>query len=130
MHWVVLLASAAMEAVWATALGLSRGFTEPLPTVVFIAGMLLSMWGLGYAMRAVPVGTAYAVWTGLGAVLTVAAGVLFAGDQAGPLKIFFLAGIIACVAGLKLADGKAASPAGQAARADPAQERASGPAGR
>jgi quaternary ammonium compound-resistance protein SugE len=120
MYWIVLLSSAVMEAVWATALGLSRGFTEPLPTAVFIAGMVLSMAGLGYAMRGVPVGTAYAVWTGVGAVLTVAAGVLFAGEQAGPLKILFLAGIIACVAGLKLVDRKSGSSGGQEAGPAPA----------
>ncbi|NKX54144.1 DMT family transporter [Arthrobacter mobilis] len=106
MHWTVLLASAALEAVWATALGMSNGFTEPLPTAVFFAGMVLSMAGLGYAMRGVPLGTAYAVWTGLGAVLTVAWSVLSGGEEAGPLKLLFLAGIIACVIGLKFADGK------------------------
>jgi quaternary ammonium compound-resistance protein SugE len=118
-----------MEAVWATALDLSRGFTEPLPTAVFAAAAVLSMAGLGYAMRGVPLGTAYAVWTALGAVLTVAGGVLVGGEQAGPAKILFLAGIVACVAGLKLVDGRpparpgggpdAGTEAGQAAP-DPA----------
>jgi quaternary ammonium compound-resistance protein SugE len=113
MYWIVLLASAVMEAVWATALGLSNGLSEPLPTAVFFAAMALSMAGLGYAMRGVPVGTAYAVWTGIGAVLTVAAGVLSGSEQAGPLKILFLAGIVACVAGLKIAEGRSGGgPAG------------------
>jgi quaternary ammonium compound-resistance protein SugE len=111
MYWAVLLASAVLEAVWATALDLSQGFTEPLPTAVFAAAAGLSMAGLGYAMRGVPLGTAYAVWTALGAVLTVAGGVLFGGEQAGPAKILFLAGIVACVAGLKLVDGRSGRPA-------------------
>ncbi|MCG2624848.1 multidrug efflux SMR transporter [Arthrobacter sp. I2-34] len=108
MYWAVLLASAVLEAVWATALGLSQGFTEPVPTVVFAAAGVLSMVGLGYAMRGVPLGTAYAVWTALGAVLTVAAGVLLGGEQVGPAKILFLAGIVVCVAGLKLVEGRSA----------------------
>lgn len=109
MYWAVLLASAVLEAVWATALHLSNGFTELLPTVVFAAAAMLSMAGLGYAMRGVPLGTAYAVWTALGAVLTVAAGVLLGGEPVGPVKVLFLAGIVACVAGLKLVDGHSAA---------------------
>src|SRR5690606_31851888 len=64
MHWLVLLISAVLEAVWATALGMSDGFSRPVPTVVFAVGVTLSMLGLGWAMREIPIGTAYAVWTG------------------------------------------------------------------
>ncbi|MFD1211344.1 DMT family transporter [Arthrobacter sp. GCM10027362] len=84
----------------------------PAPSIVFVAAMAASMAGLGYAMRSVPMGTAYAAWTGLGAALTVAWSVLFGGEQAEPLKILFLAGIIACAAGLKFADGRAGGKAG------------------
>jgi len=110
MHWIVLLASAVMEAVWATALDVSEGLTRPGATTVFLIGLVLSMAGLGYAMRGIGIGTAYAVWTGLGAVLTVMYSVLFSGEAAGPLKMLFLAGIIGCVAGLKLVDAEAERP--------------------
>jgi quaternary ammonium compound-resistance protein SugE len=99
-----------MEAVWATALDASEGLTRPAATNIFLAGLVLSMSGLGYAMRGIGIGTAYAVWTGVGAVLTVLYSVLFSGEPAGVLKMLFLAGIIGCVAGLKFLDGKAKRP--------------------
>ncbi|MET1155394.1 SMR family transporter [Arthrobacter sp.] len=105
MHWIILLVSAVLEAVWATALSLSDGLSNPLPTVVFCVAVTLSMLGLGYAMRGIPIGTAYAVWTGTGAALTVGYAMLFGGEPASALKVLFLAGIIGCVIGLKLVDG-------------------------
>ncbi|GAC1569563.1 MAG: multidrug efflux SMR transporter [Pseudarthrobacter sp.] len=69
--WLLLLGSAVLEAVWATALGLSDGFTQLLPTVIFAVTSTLSMIGLGLAIRSIPLGTAYAVWVGIGAALTV-----------------------------------------------------------
>ena len=71
MAWITLLVSAVFEAIWATALGQSDGFTRPVPTVVFPITLLASMLGLGWAAKHVPIGTAYAVWTGVGAALTV-----------------------------------------------------------
>ncbi|WP_336714204.1 DMT family transporter [Arthrobacter sp. USHLN218] len=112
MHWIVLIASAVLEAVWATALDYSDGLSRPGPTAVFLVAVVLSMTGLGYAMRGIGIGTAYAVWTGLGAVLTVLYAVLFSGEPAGLLKLLFLAGIIGCVIGLKLVDGKAGGKPG------------------
>lgn len=106
MHWVVLIISAVLEAVWATALGHSDGFSRPGATAVFLVAAVLSMAGLGYAMRGIGIGTAYAVWTGLGAVLTVLYSVLFSGEHASILKMLFLAGIIGCVIGLKFVDSK------------------------
>ncbi|MEU4394306.1 multidrug efflux SMR transporter [Kribbella sp. NPDC023855] len=102
MAWLVLVISGALEAVWATALGKSEGFSKLVPTVVFFVALALSMGGLAFAMRDLPVGTSYAVWVGIGAVLTVAYAMAFDGEPASVLKIFFLAGIIACVFGLKL----------------------------
>ena len=102
MYWPVLIASAVLEAVWATALGYSAGFSQPLPTVVFFVALAGSMAGLAYAMRGIPIGTAYAIWTGLGAALTVTYAIIFGGESASVLKVLFLAGIIACVVGLKL----------------------------
>lgn len=101
MAWVILLISAVFEAVWATALGASEGFTRPWPTVVFAVFVVLSMAGLAAAMRSIPIGTAYAVWTGLGAVLTVAWAVVTGTEPLSPLKAVFLVGIIGCATGLK-----------------------------
>jgi len=102
MAWILLVLSGIMEAVWATALGKSDGFTKLTPTLVFIGGLTLSMAGLAYAMRTLPVGTSYAVWVGIGAVLTVAYAMVFDGESASPLKILMLLGIVGCVIGLKV----------------------------
>ncbi len=100
-----------MEAVWATALGESDGLTEPTSSLIFFVALAISMAGLSYAMRGIPVGTAYAVWTGLGAVLTVAYAVMFDGEAVSVLKVLFLAGIVACVIGLKFVDSHEARTA-------------------
>jgi quaternary ammonium compound-resistance protein SugE len=102
MDWIVLVVSGCMEAVWATALGKSEGFHRLGPSAVFGVAILLSMGGLAYALRTLPVGTAYAVWVGIGAVLTVAYGMVFDGEAASAAKVLLLAGIVGCVIGLKL----------------------------
>jgi len=102
MGWIVLVISAVFEAIWATALGRSEGFTQPVPTVVFFVGVVISMIGLGYAMRSIPISTAYAVWVGIGAALTVGFAMITGEETASALKIVFLLGIIGCVIGLKL----------------------------
>jgi quaternary ammonium compound-resistance protein SugE len=102
MAWIVLVLSGIMEAVWATALGKSDGFTKLTPTLIFIGGLILSMAGLAWAMRTLPIGTSYAVWVGIGAVLTVAYAMVFDGESASPLKILMLLGIVGCVIGLKV----------------------------
>jgi quaternary ammonium compound-resistance protein SugE len=102
MPWIVLLASAVLEAVWATALGASDGFSAPLPTVVFAVALVASMLGLGYAAKHIPISTAYAIWTGAGAALTVAWGMLTGAEAVTVLRVVFLAGIVGCVIGLKL----------------------------
>jgi quaternary ammonium compound-resistance protein SugE len=101
MEWVILVLSGVLEAVWATALGRSRNFRRLWPTVTFFAAMTASMAGLAYAMTAIPVGTAYAVWVGIGAVLTAAYAMVFGGERASVAKVLLLLGIIGCVAGLK-----------------------------
>ncbi|MEV7663374.1 multidrug efflux SMR transporter [Paenarthrobacter sp. NPDC089316] len=101
VFWLILLASAILEAVWATALGLSNGFTQPLPTVVFAITAVLSMLGLGIAVKRIPLGTAYAVWVGIGAALTVGWAMITGVESASPLKLLFIAGIVGCAAGLK-----------------------------
>ena len=110
VSWLVLLASAVLEAVWATALGLSDGLTRPLPTVVFAVTAALSMLGLGLAIRSIPLGTAYAVWVGIGAALTVGWAMATGTEPFSVVKLLFIAGIVGCAAGLK------ALPAGKAGR--------------
>jgi quaternary ammonium compound-resistance protein SugE len=102
MSWLVLVLSGVLEAVWATALGRSEGFTRLTPSLVFAGAMVLSMVGLAYAMRELPVGTAYAVWVGIGAVLTVAIAMATGEEAVSALKVLLLAGIVGCVLGLKL----------------------------
>ncbi|WP_284983118.1 multidrug efflux SMR transporter [Arthrobacter sp. efr-133-TYG-118] len=99
--WAILLVSAVLEAVWATALGLSDGFSQALPTVVFAVTASLSMIGLGIAVKRIPLGTAYAVWVGIGAALTVGWAMATGVEPASPLKLLFIAGIVGCAAGLK-----------------------------
>lgn len=101
MAWVVLVLSGGFEAVWATAMGRSEGFTRLWPTVVFGIALVVSMAGLAYAMRELPVGTAYAVWVGLGASLTVVSAMATGAEPASAMKVLFLAMIIGGVVGLK-----------------------------
>ncbi|PFG39676.1 quaternary ammonium compound-resistance protein SugE [Georgenia soli] len=105
MAWIILLVSALFEAVWATALGMADGFTEPVPTVVFFVALTLSMLGLGRAVRDIPIGTAYAVWTGVGAALTVTYAMATGTESISVGKVVFITGIIAAVIGLKLVPG-------------------------
>ncbi|WP_349826602.1 DMT family transporter [Brevibacterium litoralis] len=125
MPWLVLVISGVLEAVWATALGASETFTRPGPTLVFALGLVASMVGLGWAMRSIPVGTAYAVWTGIGAALTVLWAVATGTESLSPLKALFLAGIVGAVIGLKLVPsavgGTADGPGPVDGTADPAE---------
>jgi quaternary ammonium compound-resistance protein SugE len=101
MSWVVLVLSGVLEAVWATALGRSDGLTRPGPAAVFLVALLLSMAGLAFAMRELPVGTAYAVWVGIGAVLTVGYAMWTGEEPVSALRLLLLLGIVGCVVGLK-----------------------------
>ena len=103
MAWVVLVLSGVLEAVWAVALGRSEGFTRLAPSVVFLVGIVLSMAGLAYALRTLPVGTGYAVWVGVGAALTVAYGMASGAESVTAVKVLLLVGLVGCVVGLKLA---------------------------
>ena len=102
MSWFVLVLSGVLEAVWAVALGRSEGFSRVVPTVVFGVALLLSMGGLAYAMRELPTGTAYAVWVGIGATLTVAYGMISGTEPVSVLRVQLLGMIVAGVIGLKL----------------------------
>lgn len=102
--WALLGVSGLLEAVWATSLGASEGFSRLGPSVLFGVSLTLSMLTLARAARVVPMGTAYAVWTGIGAVLTVAWAGGTGQEEISWLKALFLAGIVACVVGLHAAD--------------------------
>lgn len=102
MAWPVLIVSAVFEAVWATALGLSDGFAEPVATLVFAVALVLSMGGLAVAVTRIPIGTAYAVWVGIGAALTVTYAMATGAESVSIGKIVFIAGIVGAVVGLKL----------------------------
>lgn len=102
MRWLILILSGVLEAVWATALGASNGLSRWLPAVVFVLALAASMLGLGWAARRIPIGTAYAVWTGIGAALTVVWAMLTGAETISWLKVACLIGIIAAVVGLRL----------------------------
>ncbi|MBS4104207.1 DMT family transporter [Tsukamurella paurometabola] len=103
MAWIVLVVSGVLEAVWATALGKSEGFSKLTPSIVFGVALVASMAGLAYAMRDLPTGTAYAVWVGIGATLTVVYGMATGEESASLIKIVCILAIVGGVIGLKLA---------------------------
>lgn len=102
MAWFVLIVSAVFEAVWATALGQSAGFTLPVPTAVFAVALVISMIGLGWAAKHIPIGTSYAVWVGIGAALTVTWAIATGAEAFSIAKVVCIAAIIGAVVGLKL----------------------------
>lgn len=99
---MILLASGVLEAVWATALGNSNGLRKLKPTLVFVVASLASLYGLSVAMIAIPVGTAYAVWTATGATLTVVWAMVRGTEPATLKRVLLLVGIVTCVVGLKV----------------------------
>ena len=102
MAWLVLVASGVLEAVWATAMDRSDGFSRLLPSLIFAVSLLFSMAGLAFAMRSLPTGTSYAVWVGVGAVLTVGYAMMTGDETASPVKVLLIAGVVGCIAGLKV----------------------------
>ena len=105
MAWVILIVSGLLEAVWATALGKSEGFTKLWPSVIFFVALVLSMGGLAWAMRDISTGTAYAVWVGIGAALTVIWAMVTGDADVSWVKLALIAGLVGCVVGLKFVDG-------------------------
>ena len=107
MSWIILIASGVFEAVWATALGKSDGLTKLWPSIVFFGALVVSMFGLAWAMKDIPTGTAYAVWVGGGASLTVIWAMITGDTDISWVRILLLMGLIGCIVGLKLVDGDA-----------------------
>lgn len=102
MAWVYLLIAGIFEIVWAMGLKYSYGFTKLWPSVITLAGMAVSFWLLSLATKTLPIGTAYAIWTGIGALGTVLLGIFLLGEPVGALRIVFLGLIVAGIVGLKM----------------------------
>jgi quaternary ammonium compound-resistance protein SugE len=102
MTWIVLIVAGILEIGWAIGLKYTDGFTRVVPTVLTVLAMILSMGLLGLAVRSLPVGTAYAVWTGIGTIGTVAFGIFVFGEPASFLRLFCVGLILAGIVGLKL----------------------------
>ena len=122
MAWVVLFVAGLFETGWAVALKYSEGFTRPWPTVWAALSMVASVGLLGVALRTLPLGTAYAVWTGIGTVGTVVLGIALFGEGAGGLRLAFVGLILAGIAGLALLPEEGRPP-----RRDVAEAAASTP---
>jgi quaternary ammonium compound-resistance protein SugE len=104
--WLILLIASLFEISWAIGLKYSHGFTRPLPSVVTVVGLVMSVALLALAARTLPIGTAYAVWTGIGAAGTAILGLWLFGEPATPARLACIALIILGVIGLKIAGGE------------------------
>ena len=102
MSWIILFIAGLLEVVWAIGLTCTHGFTRLTPSVITVSAMIVSIVLLSWAMRSLPVGTAYAVWTGIGAVGAAITGMLLLGESASLARIASLALIVAGIIGLKL----------------------------
>lgn len=101
MHWIYLIAAGLLEIGWAIGLKYTQGFTRLGPTILTVVGMIGSMVLLALALRTIPVGTGYAIWTGIGAVGTAIFGMVLFAEPATPSRILFLSMIIIGILGLK-----------------------------
>ncbi|MGL5999730.1 MAG: quaternary ammonium compound efflux SMR transporter SugE [Pseudomonas proteolytica] len=102
MSWVILFFAGLFEVGWAVGLKYTDGFSKPMPTALTIAAMAVSLGLLGLAMKELPLGTAYAIWTGVGAVGTVIAGIILFGESMALFRLASVALIIAGLIGLKV----------------------------
>ncbi|MBB4863950.1 quaternary ammonium compound-resistance protein SugE [Pseudomonas nitritireducens] len=102
MSWIILFVAGLFEVGWAVGLKYTEGFTRPIPTALTILAIITSMGLLGLAMRNLPLGTAYAIWTGVGAVGTVIVGIVLFGESMAPMRIISVLLILCGLVGLKL----------------------------
>lgn len=102
MAWIYLLLAGLTEIGWAVGLKYTEGFSKPIPSVLTVLSMMLSLGLLGFALRSLPLGSAYAIWTGIGTVGTVIFGIAFLGESFSVAKIACVALIVAGIVGLKL----------------------------
>lgn len=101
MSWTYLFIAGVLEIIWAIGLKYAAGFTKPVASAVTIAAMIASVWFLALALRSIPVGTGYAVWTGIGAVGTAILGIVLFAESAQPARLLCIALIVAGIVGLK-----------------------------
>jgi len=104
VSWIILFFAGLFEVGWAVGLKYTEGFTRPLPTLLTVTAMLVSLGLLGLAMKELPLGTAYAIWTGIGAVGTVIAGIILFGESMALLRLLSVALIICGLIGLKVSN--------------------------
>jgi quaternary ammonium compound-resistance protein SugE len=102
MSWIILFFAGLFEVGWAVGLKYTDGFTRPLPTVLTVGAMVISLGLLGLAVKELPLGTAYAIWTGVGAVGTVIAGIILFGESMALVRLVSVALIVCGLIGLKL----------------------------
>lgn len=102
MPWIFLSLAGILEIIWAVGLKYSHGFTKPIPTVITIVTMIASFILLAQALKSIPVGTGYAIWTGIGAVGTAIAGIVLFGESRDTLRLICISMIVAGIVGLKL----------------------------
>jgi len=102
MHWGILILAGLFEVGWAVGLKYTHGFTRLVPTVLTVACIIVSMGLLGIALRALPIGTAYAIWTGIGTVGTAVLGIFLFGEPATVLRLVCIGLIVSGIVGLKL----------------------------
>lgn len=102
MSWTILFIAGLFEVGWAVGLKYTEGFTRPWPTVWTVGAMLVSVWLLGIAMNSLPLGSAYSIWVGIGAVGTVLLGILLFGEPVSASRLISIAAIVAGIVGLKL----------------------------
>jgi quaternary ammonium compound-resistance protein SugE len=103
--WVLLVIAGFLEAGWAIGLKYTAGFTRPLPSLLTAIAIAASMFLLAVAARSLPIGTAYAVWVGIGACGAAMLGILLLGESANPARLVFLALLIVAIVGLKVTSG-------------------------
>ncbi|MBB5690814.1 quaternary ammonium compound efflux SMR transporter SugE [Roseomonas alkaliterrae] len=103
MGWFYLAGAGLFEVGWAVGLKFTHGFTRPVPTVLTVLSMIVSLGLLGLALRTLPLGTAYAIWTGIGTIGTVALGIILFGEAATAFRLACVGLILAGIVGLKLA---------------------------
>ena len=101
-YWIVLLIAGLFEAVWVVSMKYSEGFTKLYPSIVTIVAMIVSMYLLSYSVKSLPVGTAYAVWTGIGILVSVVAGMFLFNESKELIRLFFIFLIFAGIVGLKI----------------------------
>ena len=108
--WIVLVIAGFLETGWAIGLKYTHGFTRPLASVVTIILIIASMFLLSLSARVLPIGTAYAVWTGIGAFGAAVVGILLLGESANPARLAFLALLLIAIVGLKFTSAPASEP--------------------